>query len=189
MKVSIMKKITIIVLIIFLFIPFVHSQSNHGELTESEIIKIAMSAAPLNVSEKATIIGSDGSTLREGNNGWTCMPGTPPNENVNPMCVDQVWQEWLQAFINQAPYDSEAKGFGVSYMLQGDQNVDNNDPFNTDQSVGTWIQEGPHLMLLMPASLMSDLPRDPYAGGPYVMWENNDFVHMMVPLEVTERPN
>jgi hypothetical protein len=74
-------------------------------------------------------------------------------------------------------------------MLQGDQAVDNNDPFNTDQSVGTWIQEGPHLMLLMPASLMSDLPRDPYAGGPYVMWENNEFVHMMVPLEVTERPN
>jgi hypothetical protein len=117
------------------------------------------------------------------------MPGTPPNENVNPMCVDQAWQEWLQAFINQEPYDSEAKGFGVSYMLQGDQAVDNNDPFNTNRSIGTWIQEGPHLMLLMPASLMSDLPRDPYSGGPYVMWENNDFVHMMVPLEVTERPN
>ena len=41
-------------------------------------------------------------------------------------------------------------------------------------------------MLLLPASMMDDLPTDPYAGGPYVMWEGNDFVHVMVPLEVTE---
>ena len=47
-----MKKITIIVLIIFLFFPLVHSHSNHDELTKSDIIEIAMSAAPLNVSEK-----------------------------------------------------------------------------------------------------------------------------------------
>jgi hypothetical protein len=44
-------------------------------------------------------------------------------------------------------------------------------------------------MMLMPASLMKDMPRDPYAGGPYVMWEGNDFVHVMVPLEVTVNPN
>ena len=163
--------------------------SETNEKTAQEIIEIATGSAPANISSEATVLAADGSVLREGSNDWTCMPGTPPNENVNPMCVDQAWQEWLQAYINQEPYDSEAKGFGVSYMLQGDQAVDNNDPFNTDQSVGTWVQEGPHLMLLMPASLMSDLPRDPYAGGPYVMWENNEFVHMMVPLEVTERPN
>jgi hypothetical protein len=38
--------------------------ANHDELTESEIIEIAMSAAPLNVSEKATIIGSDWFNLK-----------------------------------------------------------------------------------------------------------------------------
>ncbi|SUZ82792.1 uncharacterized protein METZ01_LOCUS35646 [marine metagenome] len=188
MKVRIMKKITIIVLIIFLFIPFVHSQSNHGELTESEIIEIAMSAAPLNVSEKATIIGSDGSTLREGNNGWTCMPGTPPNENVNPMCVDKTWQKWLKAYMEQTPYNSENESFGTSYMLIGDQAVDNDDPFNLDKTKGTWIAEGPHLMLLLPESLMGNLPTNPYAGGPYVMWKGNEFVHVMVPLEVTSKP-
>ena len=41
-------------------------------------------------------------------------------------------------------------------------------------------------MLLLPESLMKDLPRDPYAGGPYVMFEGSDFVHVMVPLEVTQ---
>ena len=34
--------------------------------------------------------------------------------------------------------------------------------------------------------LLKDLPTDPYAGGPYVMWEGSEFVHVMVPLEVTE---
>ncbi len=64
--------------------------------------------------------------------------------------------------------------------------VDNNAPFNQDQSKGVWVAEGPHLMLLLPESLMKDLPRDPYAGGPYVMFEGSDFVHVMVPLEVTQ---
>ena len=35
----------------------------HHELNTSKIIEIAMSAAPSNVSEKAAIMGSDGSTL------------------------------------------------------------------------------------------------------------------------------
>ena len=42
-------------------------------------------------------------------------------------------------------------------------------------------------MMLLPESLMSGLPTDPYAGGPYVMWEGSDYVHVMVPLEVTPR--
>jgi hypothetical protein len=71
-------------------------------------------------------------------------------------------------------------------MLVGDIPVDNNAPFNQDQSKGVWVAEGPHLMLLLPESLMKDLPRDPYAGGPYVMFEGSDFVHVMVPLEVSE---
>ncbi len=60
------------------------------------------------------------------------------------------------------------------------------EPFNQDRSKGIWVAERPHLMLLLPASMMDDLPRDPYAGGPYVMWDGSDFVHVMVPLEVTE---
>ena len=76
----------------------------HHELNTSKIIEIAMSAAPSNVSEQATIMGSDGSILREGNNGWICMPGSPPNENVAPMCVDQAWQKWLQAYMTQSTY-------------------------------------------------------------------------------------
>ena len=172
--------------------------ANHHELKRADykseeaylksIMEIAMSAAPSNVSSEATIMGANGEILREGTNGWTCMPGTPPNENVNPMCVDKAWQKWLDAFLNKKPYDSESASFGMSYMLVGDVPVDNDDPFNTDRSKGTWVQEGPHLMILLPESMMKDFPRDPYAGGPYVMFDGTDYVHMMVPLTALERP-
>ena len=152
------------------------------------IMEIAMSAAPSNVSAEATIMGANGEILREGSNGWTCMPGTPPNENVNPMCVDKAWQKWLDAFVNKKPYDSESASFGMSYMLVGDVPVDNDDPRNTDRSKGTWVQEGPHLMILLPKSMMKDFPRDPYAAGPYFMFDDTDYVHMMVPLTALERP-
>ena len=55
--------------------------ANHHELKRSDykseeaynksIMQIAMSAAPSNVSGKATIMGSNGEILREGTNGWT----------------------------------------------------------------------------------------------------------------------
>tara|TARA_B100001105_G_scaffold134958_1_gene108089 strand:- start:172 stop:387 length:216 start_codon:yes stop_codon:yes gene_type:complete len=38
----------------------------HHELNTSKIIEIAMSAAPSNVSEKAAIMGSDGSIFKRG---------------------------------------------------------------------------------------------------------------------------
>ena len=31
-------------------------------------------------------------------------------------------------------------------MLQG-RPIDNDDPYNTDQSSGSWIKEGPHIMI------------------------------------------
>ena len=168
-----------------------HDDSDHKHYSNQEIMDIAMLAAPENVSGKATIMAADGAILKEGTNGWVCMPGSPPNENVNPMCVDPAWQNWLQEYMKAVngevyEYDSESASFGVSYMLVGDIAVDNNEPFNQNQSKGVWVAERPHLMLLLPASMMKDLPTDPYAGGPYVMWEGNDFVHVMVPLEVTE---
>ena len=168
-----------------------HDDSDHKHYSNQEIMEIAMLAAPENVSGNATIMAADGAILKEGTNGWVCMPGSPPNENVNPMCVDPAWQNWLQEYMKAVngeayEYDSESASFGVSYMLVGDIAVDNNEPFNQDQSKGVWVAERTHLMLPLPASMMKDLPTDPYAGGPYVMWEGNDFVHVMVPLEVTE---
>ena len=153
-------------------------------LSKAEKIKLAAAAAPSNVSDNALILDADNSVLREGDNGWVCMVGTPPSYE-NPMCVDAPWQRWLDAYMNQKPYKNDTDAIGVSYMLIGDIPVDNDSPMNLDESKGNWVQEGPHLMILVPQALFGDLPRDPYAGGPYVMWEGSDFAHIMVPLEKT----
>ena len=73
-----MKK-TLITLVMLVCFSIAYGNDHH-EPSSSEIIAIAMSAAPANVSGEATIMSADGSILREGNNGWTCMPGTPPND-------------------------------------------------------------------------------------------------------------
>jgi hypothetical protein len=87
----------------------------------------AQSAAPGFISADATII-VDGEVMKEGTNGWTCMPDVMPGDNA-PMCVDAVWMEMLGALGNKADYTPSA--IGISYMLQGDRGsgVSNSDPY------------------------------------------------------------
>ena len=73
-----------------------HEGHTHERYSKEQIIQIAMSAGPENVSGDATIISHDGTLLREGSNGWVCMPGSPPNEYVNTIFVDPACQKWLQ---------------------------------------------------------------------------------------------
>ena len=91
------SKILISFFVLFLSSELFSHEGGHSRYSNEQIIEIAMSAAPSNVSNNATIISHDGTLLRDGDNGWVCMPGTPPNENVNPMCVDPAWQKWLRS--------------------------------------------------------------------------------------------
>ncbi|MCF8474209.1 MAG: hypothetical protein K9G26_05865 [Emcibacter sp.] len=153
---------------------------------DTKEIKIAraVSAAPTSISDNATVMDVDGSLLRQGSNGWTCFPGVgliPGNKN--PMCNDAVWMAWMKAAGEGAPFSTDVIGY--SYMLQGDALVNNNNPAATDPNDGgVWVQEGPHLMMLMPKEMTKNLPRDPFAGGPYVMWDGTSMVHVMVPVTV-----
>ena len=77
----------------------------------------------------------------------------------------------------------------VFFLKNGDNKDPKAYPGVLARSKGTWVAEGPHLMFLLQESLMNNLPTDPYAGGPYVMFKGTDFVHVMVPLETTEPLN
>lgn len=144
----------------------------------------AMLAAPSDISATATIVDVDGTVLREGDNGWTCLPGVPliPGDE-HPMCNDATWTAWLKAAQTGGDFSTDV--IGVSYMLQGDAMVHNMDPMATEHDdSGMWVQDGPHIMMLFPTMAeIAALPRDPYAGGPYVMWDNTPMVHVMVPME------
>ena len=158
------------------------------EESAADKIARAMSAAPSDISANATIVDTDGTVLREGSNGWTCMPGVAliPGDK-HPMCNDETWTRWMKAVAEGAEFSTDV--VGVSYMLQGDALVNNNDPAATDpDDGGVWVQEGPHLMLLVPNSdALKGMSRDPYAGGPYVMWGDTPLVHVMVPVEAKEQ--
>ncbi len=160
-----------------------------GEETAAQKIERAMSAAPSDISANSTIMDLDGTILREGTNSWTCMPGIPliPNDD-HPMCNDAAWMAWLEAAKAGETFSTDV--IGVSYMLQGDALVNNDNPAATDPTDGgMWVQDGAHLMMLFPnAAMIADLPRDPYVGGPYVMWDNTPLVHVMVPIDAKVRP-
>ncbi len=142
-------------------------------------VALAESAGIPEITDDATILDAEGNVLREGRNGWTCMaaPGAP-------MCLDEQWMSWLDAYANQGD-EVEVTGVGLAYMLQGDDGVSNIHPFATEPTPDNeWVATGPHIMLIVPdPALLDGLPTDPRQGGPYVMWKDTPLVHVMIPVE------
>ncbi|GHA42049.1 hypothetical protein ACFFLZ_14235 [Photobacterium aphoticum] len=141
----------------------------------------ARSAAPESISHEATII-VDGKVVAKGTNGWTCMPDTFPGDGM-PMCNDAVWMEMLSAMMKKE--DFKATKIGISYMLQGDRGagVSNSDPFHPEpKKAKDYVETGPHLMIIVPKEMLAGITDDPSTGGPYVMWKDTPYVHIMVPV-------
>ena len=156
-----------------------------GVIAESSETKIhrAMAAAPQSISLKATIVDSDGAMLKKGSNGWTCMPDTMPGDKA-PMCNDALWMKMMSAVGTKA--DFEAKGIGISYMLKGDigSGVSNSTPYHADHKMAhDYTETGPHLMIIVPKAMLKGITRDPKTGGPYVMWGDTPYAHIMVPIK------
>lgn len=154
-------------------------------LAESSDIKIqrAMAAAPQSVSKQATIVDSGGEVLRKGNNSWVCMPDTMPGDKA-PMCNDALWMKMMGAVATKANF--KATGIGISYMLKGDigSGVSNATPYHPDhKNSEDYTETGPHLMIIVPKDMLKGITRDPKSGGPYVMWGDTPYAHIMVPIQ------
>lgn len=146
---------------------------------KAALIDLARSAAPDLVSANATVMYR-GEVLASGSNSWVCMPETVADDNA-PMCNDATWMEMMKAVSEKAPFT--ASQLGISYMLQGDGGVSNSTPYHEDhQSAKDYIQEGPHLMVILPKEMLAGITRDPHAGGPYVMWGDTPYAHIMIPI-------
>jgi hypothetical protein len=153
--------------------------ANAGD--KDALIADAKSAAPDSIANSATIMDWNGNTLRKGTNGFTCYP-TPPNLNgTAPMCLDKQWMAWADAWMNKKPF--KATSVGTAYMLAGDGGASNIDPFAKGPTADNqWIQEGPHLMTIVPDPASLDgISTDPKNGGPYVMWKGTPYAHIMIP--------
>jgi hypothetical protein len=98
------------------------------------------------------------------------------------MCNDDVWMGAMDAMGKKEAIMTDR--IGISYMLVGDDNVNNADPMDKEQDPGeVWVQEGPHLMIIVPdPAMLAGISADPENGGPYVMWKGTPYAHLMVPV-------
>ena len=147
-------------------------------------IKSAMSAAPASISADATVLDWNMNVLREGTNEWTCLPDRAETPGTDPWCLTEAWMDFLHAYVDKTePTYTE---IGFAYMLQGDTPVSNSDPYATEATgPEDWVTDvGPHLMILVPdRSLLENISTDHLNGGPWVMWPDTPYAHVMVPTE------
>lgn len=151
---------------------------------QKKAVQSAMSAGPHSMSEHATIMNWDMETIKEGANDWTCLPDRPDTPGTDPWCIDDVWASFLHAFMQGE--EPQIERLGIAYMLAGDASVSNIDPAGTEEGTpeGQWVEGlGAHLMLLVPKSMMEGLPTEPYNGGPWIMWPDTPYAHVMIPID------
>lgn len=156
---------------------------------DQKLIRSAMRAAPKKVSAQATIVvmeaGGEMRTVREGSNGFTCMPDNPTTPGPDPMCMDKAAWEWAGAWMShQTPPVGK---IGFMYMLAGGTDASNTDPYATKPTAGNhWIKTGPHVMIVgADASFYDMYPKsaDPDTSVPYVMWAGTPYQHLMAPVK------
>ena len=155
---------------------------------DAALIKSAESAAPAALSSKAAIYAMDDKgqmrTLREGSNGWWCMPDSPATPGPDPMCGDANAMDWAMAWIGKT---NPPKGkVGFMYMLEGGTDASNTDPYATAPAeTNNWIKTGPHVMVVNATQMMAGYPESPNPDTtlPYVMWAGTPYAHLMLPVK------
>lgn len=149
---------------------------------EEGLIAHARSAAPAAIGDNATVV-IKGEVVAEGSNGWTCLPEVMPGDGA-AVCIDATWGKMMGALGAKEAF--AASGVGISYMLMGEpegSGVSNSDPYHPDpRSADDYTETGPHLMLIVPKELLKGITSDPSQGGPYVMWGDTDYAHIMIPV-------
>jgi hypothetical protein len=157
-------------------------------ITEYRIARALKSGPPaIRDGAKVVEMGADGTltVLREGTNGWTCMPGV---ETASAdMCADEMGMQWMMDVMALKPRPTNTSP-GLIYMLNGAVQHSYTDPFDRTSPL---IPIGPHWMLIWPFTAehtgLSTVMRDAgtmimFAGTPYAHlhicgdpWEGNEY--------------
>ena len=136
-------------------------EKHKSPFSKNALIKMAKKAAPSSISENATFMDYDGTLLAKGSSDWVCMTGSTP-QRIAPMCLDEEWRKWNARF------------------MAGEKN--DMDDHKKSSETGNFHDSGPHLMLLLPRSVLKQITSNPYAGGSYVMFPNTEWEHLMIPV-------
>jgi hypothetical protein len=164
-----------------------------GKSTKQKIAN-AMTAAPSSVSKNATIMdwpaaeGAQMTTLRAGTNGWTCLPDVPMTKGNDPMCMDAEWMSFMNAVMTKGT--PNVPRASVAYMIApGGAYTSNKVPFAPKATADNdWGFDPPHIMLIVTdKSALEGLPISRQSGGPWVMWKDTPYAHIMVPVAPTKK--
>lgn len=149
---------------------------------DAQKIERALSSAPASVAEHATVMEWDSRrVLREGTNGYICFPSV--HGMPFPMCVDQEWLDFIEAMMNREQPPIPGK-VAIGYWLQGVPPMSNENPFATPEEAADHViaPGDPHLAILFPDRAMFEgYPDTPAQGGPWVMFKDTPYMHLMVP--------
>jgi len=162
---------------------------------ETWLIENVAASAPSFISDFATILDADGVVLREGSNGWSCLPmrpmpegGYPDAQDMNSMCADEEGFKWAEAYGGGTTPNMERDAY--IWMLNGDVGEDNRKSSlyggDKEESMmeGHFIESGPHLMLMpKDPSTIENFPTDFTTGAPYQMFKGSPYAHLMIPVD------
>jgi hypothetical protein len=151
-----------------------------GDTTQDKIAR-AMSAGPNDISGSARIVDTDAQgnrvILREGSNGFTCMPGNPNVVGEPAMCMDAASMQWASDFRARKLMPTNSVP-GITYMLAGATQRSDSDPYDTTSPP---ITVGPHWMIMWPFDpKTSGLPTTHKSTGAYIMWAGSPYAHVHV---------
>jgi hypothetical protein len=113
--------------------------------------------------------------LREGNNGFTCMPGNPQTVGDPPICVDAEAMQWSADFKAHKPKPTNTTP-GIVYMLAGATQRSDTDRYATTSPP---IPIGPHWMIMWPFDpKTTGLPTTHRPTSTYIMWAGSPYACM-----------
>jgi hypothetical protein len=141
----------------------------------------ALSAGPAEITRNARVVDMDSqgkmTVLREGSNGFTCMPGNPKVIGDPPMCEDAASMQWGADFKAHKPKPTNMVP-GITYMLAGATQRSDTDPYDKTSPP---IPIGPHWMIMWPFDpKATGLPTKHRKTGAYIMWAGSPYAHLHV---------
>ena len=147
------------------------------------LIQRALSAAPPWLQSGAAVVTIDShgkqTLLRPGNNGFTCLPGTPGVIGDDPMCMDAQAQLWVKSLVAHKARPANTTP-GIIYMQAGGTDASVTDPFATT-TAGQLFRDPPHWMIMWPFDpKTTGLPAHWQISGTWIMFPGTPYAHLMI---------
>ena len=161
-------------------------KSAASSMSDEELVRTAMSAAPPHISRNAAIMapGPDGKlrVLKEGTNGFTCIADLSGQEAPDPICADKAATAWVTSLLNGEPKPANTEP-GISYMGLGGWHWEKDGEVVMDPATpgAKRVKEPPHWMIMWPVDdKTTALPDKPTKFGAYVMYSGTPYAHLMI---------